>query len=1122
MGLRIIYGRSGTGKSEYCFLEIAKKIESEEKIIIITPEQFSFTLERKLMETINRKAVLNAEIITLSRMAYRVLQEIGKTNKTNLSKCGKAMLIYSILHAHKKDLKYLGKTDENIDIIMRAITEFKQHNISIDNLKDEIERIDDIYLQTKLQDIEKVYGDFENHIKENYIDETDKITILAQELENTQIVKSAVIYIDEFAGFTSQEYDVIRKLVQIAKQVNITVCTDNLNQNTNPDIDIFYSNKKTIQKLWQMANEYNLEIEEAVFLENAFRFKSPELNHLEKNIFEIKFTKYEKDVENISIFLAKNQYAEIEEMAKKINKIVREDNLRYKDISVITKNIETYASLIKGIFGKYEIPVFIDEKRELNQNIIVQYILSILEVLSKNYSNEAIFNYLKLGFLDYEDQEIFDLESYCTKWGITRNKWKEDFTKEIEKRKQEIERLNTIRKEIITPLENLRKNIVNNKTATSITKHLYQFIQDQKIEEKISEKIKELEEKNLLDLVQEYKTTYDTLIEVLDQIVLIFGDKKLTIEKYLQILKIGLKNSSLGKIPGTQDQVIIGDVERSRSHKVKVVFIIGLNDGIFPSVNKDEGFLDDLDREILKKDGLEIAKGTLENLYEENFNIYKAFSTAEEKIFLSYSSANGEGKTLRPSIYINKIKKMFPKIKEESDVINKKYEVNNKISTYEYLIENISKVKEQEMPLLWQTVYKYFENQEEWKIKLEKDLQGLNYINLPQKIDKDKIETLYGDVLKTSVSRLEKYKKCAFSYFLQYGLRIKEKEELKVHNFDTGSFMHEVIDDFFTEAIFKNDIETDGKRKEKLQSMEEKDIEKYIDVIVEEKLKLPKNYIFNATAKYKMLVKRLKRVITKALKYIIEGLINSDFNIQDTEVEFGEKGNYKPIIIELEDGKKVEITGKIDRIDTAKSEDGNYLRIIDYKSSAKNIDLNEVYQGLQIQLLTYMDAVCKEEDFIPAGILYFGLLEQMIKADKKITEEEIEEKMRKDFKMKGLILADVKVIKMQDNKIQSGTSNIIPAGITKDGNINQKNTNGVNSEDFKVLQKYIPVIIKQIAKEMLSGNIELKPYNKKGRTPCEYCEYKSICGFDTKFKENKYNYIDNLSNDEIIKKMKEG
>ena len=395
MGLRIIYGRSGTGKSEYCFLEIAKKIDSEEKIIIITPEQFSFTLERKLMETINRKAVLNAEIITLSRMAYRVLQEIGKTNKTNLSKCGKAMLIYSILHAHKKDLKYLGKTDENIDIIMRAITEFKQHNISIDNLKDEIERIDDIYLQTKLQDIEKVYGDFENHIKENYIDETDKITILAQELENTQIVKNAVIYIDEFAGFTSQEYDVIRKLVQIAKQVNITVCTDNLNQNTNPDIDIFYSNKKTIQKLWQMANEYNLEIEEAVFLENAFRFKSPELNHLEKNIFEIKFTKYEKDVENISIFLAKNQYAEIEEMAGNRQKIVV-SSLPYQVNKA--KLIENMAHLVreKRIEGISEIRdesdridrvrVVIELKKDANAQVV-------LNQLYKNTRNANKFWY---------------------------------------------------------------------------------------------------------------------------------------------------------------------------------------------------------------------------------------------------------------------------------------------------------------------------------------------------------------------------------------------------------------------------------------------------------------------------------------------------------------------------------------------------------------------------------------------------------------------------------------------------------------------------------------------------------------------------------------------------------
>lgn len=202
-------------------------------------------------------------------------------------------------------------------------------------------------------------------------------------------------------------------------------------------------------------------------------------------------------------------------------------------------------------------------------------------------------------------------------------------------------------------------------------------------------------------------------------------------------------------------------------------------------------------------------------------------------------------------------------------------------------------------------------------------------------------------------------------------------------------------------------------------------------------------------------------------------------------------------------------------------EDGKYIRVIDYKSSSKNIDLNEVYAGLQIQLLTYSDAICKEEDIMPAGIFYFSLLEQMIKADKKISDEEIEELIRKNFRMKGLILADVKVIKMNDNTLSSGSSKLVPAAITASGSVNEKWTNGVDKEEFKILQDYIDYIIKQIAKEILSGKIDLKPYNKEGKTPCEYCEYKTICGFNTKQSNNNYRYIDKKSKEDIIQKMKE-
>ena len=310
--------------------------------------------------------------------------------------------------------------------------------------------------------------------------------------------------------------------------------------------------------------------------------------------------------------------------------------------------------------------------------------------------------------------------------------------------------------------------------------------------------------------------------------------------------------------------------------------------------------------------------------------------------------------------------------------------------------------------------------------------------------------------------------------------------------------MHETIDKFF---------ETTRKENINLAELEEDKIFELVSEIIEEKLGDTKNYMFTATVKYKVLVRRLKRIVSKALKYIIQTIIRSDFSIEGTEVEFGKNGKYKPIILELEDGKRVEITGKIDRIDTADEEDGKYLRIIDYKSSSKNIDLNEVYAGLQIQLLTYMDAICKEEDIMPAGIFYFSLLEQMIKADKKISEEEIENMIQKNLKMKGLIVADVKIIKMNDNTLSSGSSKLVPAAITQSGSVNKKWTNGVSKEEFKILQDYINITIKQIAKEIFNGNIEIKPYNKKGKIPCEYCEYKAICGFNPQSKDNNYNYV---------------
>ena len=620
-----------------------------------------------------------------------------------------------------------------------------------------------------------------------------------------------------------------------------------------------------------------------------------------------------------------------------------------------------------------------------------------------------------------------------------------------------------------------------------------------------------------VDIAAEYETSWKIVMQVLDEIVLVFGDENITFESYMQILKTGLGESKLGTIPMAQDEVTVGDVDRSRSHKIKAVFIIGLNDGMFPSINKAEGFLNDDDREKIKQNGVELAKGTIDRIYEDNFNIYKAFTTAEERIFLSYSSSDMEGKSLRPSVLVSRIKKIFEGLKETSDIIYRKSEISTKENTFKELLINLREFRDgNEIDTKWFDVYNLYNESEEWHEKLASAVKALNYTNTAEKIKKENVEKMYGSTLKTSVSKLEQYSGCPFSYYLKYGLKLNDKETFNVEAVDTGSFMHDVIDNFFGIIEEKNI---------NLKEITDEELEKIVAEIVSEKLKLDRNYIFTTTSKYKVLSNRLQKVVTMSVKYIVQSLKQSEFEVFGHELEFGGDGQYKPITVITEDGKKVEITGKIDRVDIMKNPDGTYVRIIDYKSSVKNIDLNQVFYGLQLQLLTYLNETCKVEDFIPAGVLYFNLINPTIGTDKNLTDEEVEEKIRQEFKMKGLILADVNIIKKMDTNIDNepkGISKIIPATIKKDGEISDRGTSAVTKEQFVYLQKYMEKIIKQISEEILQGNIEVKPYYNAStkKTPCEYCKYKSICRFDENTKNNEYKYISKLNKDAVLEMIK--
>lgn len=1068
--MKIIYGVAGTGKSEYIFDEIKKS--DANKIYIITPEQFSFTAEKKLLDKLDNGATLNCEVLSFERMAYRVINACIPNKLNNLGKSGKAEIVYDAISKNQKSLKFLGKSQENVDTIITQITEFKKHNISVEMLANKKDETKNEYLKAKLNDMLIMYKALEDKIPDNFLDENDVLTILAENIEKSHLFDNAVFYIDEFAGFTKQEYAVISKLDKIAKEVYITVCTDELKITKPPEVDIFYDNKQTIQSLCQISD---IDKENQVKLTQKYRFKNSELNHLEENLFAIPYKVYQDDLKNIKLYLGDNKYDEIENVATNIVKLVRDENYRYKDIAVICKNIDDYSSLCKAIFGEYEIPVFIDIKKDITQNLIIKYVLSILDIFIKNWSYEAVFNYIKTGFVNIDN--VYELENYCLKWGIKGKRW---FEEPWNYEQDSDMNFNKEQEMIVKPLLELKESLKGTKTAKQISVNLFNFLEKQIDKDSLEE-----EQLEALQIV------YD----VLEEITYIFDNENITFDHYSKLLKIGLSSKELGQIPQTQDKVTVGDVNRSRTHKVKAVFIIGVNDGVFPSTMQSEGFFDDRDRENLKEEGFELAKGSKEKLYEENFNIYRAFTTAEEKLFISYASSDIDGKALRKSLMISKLKRIFPKLTEQSSLQD---EVLTKNITFSKLLNNLENED-------WNEVYEWYK--ENYPEKLESAIMGLKFSNVPEVLDKEKIAKLYGENLKTSVSKLETYRACAFSYFLKYGLKLSDKEKLDIKPVDTGTFMHNIIDEFFRNT-------TDVK------NISDEQIQQILDKIIDEELQHGGKFML--TAKYRILVKRLKRVIFMSLKYIIESLKDSSFDVLGTELNFG-RGETPPIEIKLDDGRKVLIEGKIDRVDIAEMPDGKYIRIIDYKSSSKDINLNKVIAGLQLQLITYVDAICsKDEELQPAGALYFTLLEPKILGSvKNLEKEEIEKLIKENYKMKGLILADVNIVKAMDNNLTTGKSDVIPVTLNNSGEINYSKSNTVTRDEFEKLQKYTQKIIKQISKEILDGRIDLKPYYdiKEKNTPCMYCEYKSICQFNPKFKGNDYKYIGTKSRQEILDEL---
>ncbi|MVX67174.1 helicase-exonuclease AddAB subunit AddB [Clostridium chromiireducens] len=1137
MSIRFIYGRAGAGKSKFCIDEIKSHINDNalgNKLILLVPEQYTFTTENKILKFIGEHAFLRSEVLSFKKMAHEVFEEYGGRVKEIIKESGRNMLIHKVLNENLDSLEYFKKISREQgfnEIVSEIISEFKKYSVDIDNLKKIDEKTGDPELIKKIRELTVIYEAFNSKMHENYIDGDDELTLLSKKILETNAYEGSEIWIDEFTSFTPQQMEIIRLLAKRCNRVNITLCMDSKStENGHEDVtDIFNIIKNTENKLLKLMKDNNIAYDKPVYLNNnePYRFKdNEELRHIEKYFFTYPFNEYRKDCRGVSLYKANNIYDEIENIAKSITRLIRDDGYRYRDISVVCRNIDDYEKITSVIFKDYDIPYFLDKKIQLLSNPLVILISSAFEILSKNWSYESVFKYLKSGLTGVINSYIDVLENFVLEHGIRGYKWtveeiiRESWFNDNDELTDEKILISEIMEEIRRPLINFHNKINGKYKVRDICTAIYEFLLDIKAFERIEEWIDNFEKSGLEDKVKEYSQVESIVIDILDQAVDVIGEETLDYFEFFKILNSGFTNEEIGVIPVALDQVNIGDIARIKGRDVKILYIVGINDGVLPASKKDEGIISDRDREILNDIGIILATTTRNKVFEEQYLLYIALTISSEYLMLSYPMSDFEGKSLRPSIVIPRIKKILPKLVEESSIYNLEDQRNPfskviaPIATFNELILAVRRdFDKEDIEPYWPQVYNWFKENEQFKKKVQSIFKGLTYSNVGDKIAKNKLRKLYQNDMGNlvfSVSRLENYAECPFSYFIQYGLKAKNRKVYEFTPPDLGSFVHEMLDSF-TKRVKEEGILWSELNNERCKEM--------ISNIIDKKLNEQSNSILNSSKKFKYLAQRFKRVISKSVSVIANQIGKGEFEVFKTEFNFGSYSSGEAITLDLENNEKVYLQGRIDRIDTLDLDGETYIRIIDYKTGTNKFDLNELFNGLQMQLLVYLDALIKNSKYIlerqakPGAILYFKIDDPIIKSKKEMTTEEVQEEVLDALKMKGLILKDARVVKAMDRDIE-GYSLIIPAAFKNDGDF-KSNSDVVTEEEFILLREYVNKKMVEICEEMLSGEIKIQPTKNANRTRCEYCDFSAICQFDTSIQDNKYKVIAKKSQNDI-------
>ena len=1112
--IQFFCGRNGSGKT----FAVYKKIRSEhdlKNVILIVPDQSTFLNEKKILNELGAAAASDIKVFGLERL-YEYLSELyNEKHKQRIDDGAKTVLMSLAAEEVSDNLELYAKKAKNADfaeLMLSAVNEYQLCAISPQTLSETAEKIQDEHLKQKVKESALIYAAYNALVNQAYSDPNDDLTRLYDILCTRDFFINKRVYIDSFSSFSEQEMKVIQKIIEQADYVGITVGCSPLDDQNN-DNSVFREPFITMKKISAFANDNNIEILPNIVLTEQRRFTNDSLKALEKSLFNADSESYHYNDNAVHLYEAENEYDEIRHTAGNICRLVRENGYSYSDINVICRNADIYRHVIESEFPKYDIPFFMSEKKSLENHSLITFILSSFDVIHSSFATENVLNFLKTDFADISPEDACILENYVYMWDIRGKRWKSPFTmnpegnssKEDDETLQTLAHIEELRQKAVSPLINFSLDLKNAENGGDISSAVYKLLKSVNAEEKLQNIAKWFHEQGDIKSQETEVRIWNITMDILDKMYNIFQNKSIDTARYAELLELIIRKSPVSDIPETLDQVTVGLAGNLISENPKAVFIIGAADGIFPANPTPTGLFNDIERNELLSLELPLHYGIYDKSLLEKYIVYSSVSLPSERLFASYHTQNSKGEKFNPSVIFKEIRSVLP-----DTVITNRSMLSPKDI---YFTENQSF---EECATQWNkhdaesdTLKNYFQNSDNFKhicTAIDKAVK-----DAPYKITNRKnAKILFGEHIRLSASQAETYYSCPFKYFCQYGLQVYPRKRAIMDPSMYGSVVHYVLENLLKEEKFENIKNFDNTQ---LSDMVKKHIENYIRSIggSDERLE-----------RFMIQFRIMERNLVILLKRLIDEFNVCQFVPESFELKIGGRDPDIPAYtLKLPTGETISVTGKIDRVDTYIKDNEKYIRIIDYKTGKKTFKLSEVYYGLNMQMLLYLSAINRNGSAVysedkynlaPAGILYMPSTPKSsakeLNSEKEKADNSAEQ--QKNFKMSGLLIKDKTVLAAMEKNIQGL---YIPTTKNLD-----TCKNLVTLSEYGKIFSYIDQKFISMAKSLFDGNIERNPVKKSSLDACEYCDYKTVCGFE---KGKKSNIFKDMPNDEILEKIKE-